>query len=287
MYSCAELNIDISILVHPIIYLLTSPDVFDLRSRAAFVFASGSVKWKGEFIAAALFDWIVSTSCSEAVLIPVETASIGVKVNIPIGLIKTKLLGQLTVTLAHVSATSSHSIGALNGFLACSVFRDQIKRVANFFANALATFGHGYGATLFNQTVVTLFEVETSPINRIQRSSIAPRGNVVTSFWQAVASVVAITTELIGDLKPQNENFQVSELSSLLLTNVPLIGTHQSHYLTLQIIVLFTGQLNNQIKQLIRCFVATDTVRHLEIAFDAVLMLMASCRCQCAACNCQ
>merc|ERR1711935_111936 len=142
MYSCAELNIDISILVHPIIYLLTSPDVFDLRSRAAFVFASRSVKWKGEFIAAALFDWVVSTSCSEAVLIPVETASIGVKINIPISLIKTKFLGQLTVTLAHVSATSSHSIGALDGFVAGSVFRDQIKRVANFFANALATFGH-------------------------------------------------------------------------------------------------------------------------------------------------
>ena len=66
-----------------------------------------------------------------------------------------------------------------------------------------------------NETLVALLEVKAGPVNVVNWLSIATGRNIVTAFGQTVAPVVTVSTELVGNLQPKDQNLQVSELSFL------------------------------------------------------------------------
>ena len=78
------------------------------------------------------------------------------------------------------------------------------------------------------QAAITLLEIETSSVNSIQRFAISTSGDIVRTLWKTVATVVAKSAKSLIFLKPQNQDFEISEFSSLLFSG-DSIDTHHVH----------------------------------------------------------
>ena len=63
------------------------------------------------------------------------------------------------------------------------------------------------------KTFVTLFKIEAGSINIVNRFTITSHGNIVASFRQAVTSIITVSAEFLGFLKPKYKNFHVSKFS--------------------------------------------------------------------------
>ena len=93
--------------------------------------------------------------------------------------------------------------------------------------------------------------------------------DVVGALGKAVASVVAVFAELVSLLEPENNDFQVSELSFLLLGQVALVDVHQLHDFLLDFVVLLAGQLEDHFEQLSCGLLAIEAVGNLGVSLGA------------------
>jgi len=197
-------------------------------SITALVFSSWLVKWEGRFVAAALDDWVVLANTSIAVVVSHESALCGVKRFIPFRFVLGESACKLQIALADVVSARAGSVGALD-VLAAIVVGDQVESVADFFALAASL-----AVVFFDETSVALLEVKAGSVDVVHGSTIAARCDVVGTFWKTVASVVAVSSEFLLLLEPENDDLELSEFSNVhlgswLAKESFAIGAHQIH----------------------------------------------------------
>ena len=86
-----------------------------------------------------------------------------------------------------------------------------------------------------DQASIALLEIKASSVDSIQWFSISAGSNVVRTFRKTVAAVIAKSAKSLIFLKPQYQNLEISEFSSLLFSG-DAINAHHIHQCTLDII---------------------------------------------------
>ena len=168
------------------------------------------VEGEGCLVSAAADSWIVAVSATagDALFSSVETTFDRVVFLFPFVFEFGESLGERQVALANVSSARAFSVSASDGF--DSVFLEKLESVTDLFANAAS-----FAVVFVLETVVALLEVLAALVNVVLWFAVSATSDVVGSFWQAVASVVAVSAKLLLFLEPKNDNFQLSKFSRL------------------------------------------------------------------------
>jgi len=127
---------------------------------------------------------------------------------VPLALIFSECFGELKITFANASSAGANSVGALD-ILGAVVVGEEIESVAEFLASAAL----GGIAELFVQASVALLEVLAGSIDVVLRLAVAALCDIVGTFWKAVATVVAVSSEFLFLLEPEDDNFELAEFS--------------------------------------------------------------------------
>ena len=161
-------------------------------------------------VSAAANSWIVAVSIvvELALLSSFKASFDGVIFLVPGVFEFRETLSKGQIALANVSSTRPFFVGTLDGL--DSVIIKKSESVADFFADA-ASFAVVFGL----ETVVALLEVLAASVNVVHWFAVSATSDVVRSFWQAVASIVAVSAKFLLFLEPENNNFQLSEFSRL------------------------------------------------------------------------
>jgi len=212
-------------------------------SIAALVFSSRLVKWEGIFVAAALDNWVVLGDASVAVLVALESALCGMKRLVPFLLVFGESARELQIALADVVSARAGRVGARDVLAAVRV-GDQIESVADFFALAAS-----FAVVFFDQTSVALLEVEAGSVDVVHRSTVAAGSDVVRTFWETVATVVAISSKLLLLLEPEDDDLELSEfahvhLRSWLAQESLAFAAHQIHDHLFQLVNFAAGKFS-------------------------------------------
>jgi len=164
---------------------------------------------------------------------------------VPLTLIFRESLGELKIALADGSSARAESVSALDVLSAIVVF-DEIKSVAELLAGTAL----GSIAVLFVQASVALLEVLARSIDVILWSAVAALCDVVGTFWKAVATVVAVSSEFLFLLEPEDDDLELAEFSQAKLarsSDTFLAFAHQIHYHLVDLIDGIAGDISKNI----------------------------------------
>ena len=169
------------------------------------------VEREGRLVSAAAHDGVYGMirAWNVAGSFAVEIAFDGMVLLVPLRLVFGESLGERQVALADVVSARVGLVGALDVLASIGV-GDQVEPVADVFACAAAL-----AVVLLLEAVVTLLEVLASSVDVVSRLSVSAARDVVRSFGQAVAAVVAVATELLLLLQPEDHDLQLAEFASL------------------------------------------------------------------------
>lgn len=180
----------------------------DFCAIAALICSSGSVEGEGGLVTTALDDWVATTDWFHAGSLSVETSLDGMEAFVPLTLIFRESSGELEITLADASSARAESVGALDVFGAIIV-GDEVESVAEFFTGASSA----DIAVFFVEASVALLEVLARSIDVILGLSVSTGSDVVRAFWKTVATVVAVSSEKLFLLEPEDDDLELSEFS--------------------------------------------------------------------------
>jgi len=175
---------------------------------AALVCSSRLVEGEGGLVTAALEDWVSAPSVNFAGTFSVKSTLDRMEALVPLALIFSECFGELKITFANASSAGANSVGALD-ILGAVVVGEEIESVAEFLASAAL----GGIAELFVQASVALLEVLAGSIDVVLRLAVAALCDIVGTFWKAVATVVAVSSEFLFLLEPEDDNFELAEFS--------------------------------------------------------------------------
>ena len=136
-----------------------------------------------------------------------ESALDGVVLFVPGLFVFRESLCKRQIALANVVSARAGLVGADN-VLRSVVVGEQIEPVADVFADTVSL-----AIVLGFEAVVALLEILASSIDVVSWLAVSAACEVVGSLRQAVAAVVAISSEFLLLLKPKHDDLELTELA--------------------------------------------------------------------------